>query len=90
MMFGQYCRIETKAGGVSASGRDMIRAARTMLAPSGKLRAQREARHQWLREMLVMHDDARQEYVSVVCARRIAPVSREERDQRIRRTMYYG
>ena len=88
MMYGQYCRIESKAGGVSATGREMIRAARTMVTKQGLSRACRLVRHKWLREMLVMHDEARQEYVSVVCARRIAPESRAQRDARIRRTMY--
>jgi hypothetical protein len=90
MMFAQYCRVESIAGGVHASGRDMIRAARTMLAPTGKLRAQREARHEWLRDMLIMHHESRAEYASVVCARRIKPITPAERDQRIRRNMYHS
>jgi hypothetical protein len=41
-----------------------------MLAPTGKARAQREARHEWLREMLEMHHEARVEYMSVMSGRR--------------------
>ena len=70
MMFSQYCRIETKAGGVWATPRMMIRAAHTLLAPRGRSREQREARHEWLREMLHMHHEARVEYMSVMGARR--------------------
>lgn len=70
MMFGQYCRIESKAGGVWATRRQMIRAARTLLAPRGKSREQRDARHAWLREMLAMHFDAQVEYMSVMSGRR--------------------
>ena len=69
MMFAQYCRIESLAGGVHASPREMIRAARTMLTPLGKSREQREARHQWLREMLDMHHDAMVTYMSVLTGR---------------------
>ena len=70
MMFAQYCRIESRAGGCHASSRAMIRAARTMLRKSGKARAQRDARHEWLREMLAMHFDAQVEYMSVISGRR--------------------
>ena len=70
MMFAQYCRIESRAGGVHASPRAMIRAARTMLTKRGKSREQREARHEWLREMLTMHHDAMVEYMSVLSGRR--------------------
>ena len=70
MMFAQYCRIESGAGGVWATPREMIREARKMLRKSGKSREQREARHAWLREMLAMHHDARVEYMSVMSGRR--------------------
>ncbi|MHC4302433.1 MAG: hypothetical protein ACYS7Y_34675 [Planctomycetota bacterium] len=90
MMFAQYCRIESKAGGVSASGREMIRAALSLIKPESRYsREYRKGRHEWLRQMLVMHDEARREYKSVVCGRRIQPETRAERDARIRRTMYH-
>jgi len=66
MMFAQYCRIESRAGGVSATSREMIREAHKMLKKSGRGRAQRSARHVWLRDMLSMHHDARLEYVAVM------------------------
>lgn len=69
MMFAQYCRIESLAGGVWATKREMIRAAHMMLTPLGKSREQREARHAWLREMLDMHHEALVEYMSVMTGR---------------------
>lgn len=46
--FSTYLRIEAKAGGVSASHRDLIRATRTFLKPN----ASREGRHQCYRAIL--------------------------------------
>jgi len=70
MMYGQYCRIETRAGGCSASPRAMIRSARKCLRKSGKTRETRAMRHEWLREMLAMHFEANVEYMSVMSGRR--------------------
>ena len=50
---------------VSASPRQVIRAARTKLRPAGKSRAQRGARHIYLRDMLSYHADARALYRAV-------------------------
>ena len=67
MMFAQYCRIESKAGGVSCTRREFIRAARTLLTPKGRTcRRTRDARHAWLREGLAMRADARKQYVDVM------------------------
>lgn len=66
MLYSQYCRIESRAGGCSASPRAMIRAARTLLAASGKSREQRNLRHKWLREMLAKHAEARALYRAVM------------------------
>lgn len=60
MLYAQYCRIETKAGGVWCSRRQLIRAARTLLAPRSKTRELREARQKWLREALELHHEARE------------------------------
>jgi hypothetical protein len=65
-MFAQYCRIESRAGGVSASPRAMIRSARKCLSKSGKSRESREMRH-----MLAMHHEALLEYMSVMSGRKI-------------------
>jgi hypothetical protein len=70
MMFAQYCRIETRAGGVSATPRQMIRSARKCLSKAGKSRESRAMRHEWLREMLSMHHEALIEYMCVMGARR--------------------
>lgn len=52
MMHAQYLRIESLAGGVTASPREFIRAARGRLAPAGLSRARRAWRHDWLRSGL--------------------------------------
>ena len=65
MMFAQYCRIESIAGGVTASTRDFIRAARTRLSAHGKTREAREARHQWIREGLAHRARERKVYANV-------------------------
>ena len=71
MMFIEYCMIENKAGGVSATPREMIRATRGMLSPERLTRAHRSSRHALLRDMLSMHHDATLEYMSVMSGRRL-------------------
>ena len=65
MMFAQYCRIESMAGGLSASTREFIRAARTRLNAHGKSREAREARHQWIRAGLAHRTSRRKVYDNV-------------------------
>jgi predicted membrane chloride channel (bestrophin family) len=55
--YAQYLRAETRAGGLSKSTRQLIRAARTMLSPAGKTRNNRESRHDWLRSILAMRQE---------------------------------
>lgn len=43
---------------VSASNRDVIRAAHKMLTPNGRSRSRREWRHFWLRTMIQRHQEA--------------------------------
>ena len=50
----QYLRAETRAGGLSKSTRQFIRATRTMLSPEGKRRGARSIRHTWTRDMLAI------------------------------------
>lgn len=57
--FGQYCRVERKAGGVGCTERQLIRAARTFLTPSALTRALRAERHEWLRDLLSYRQEAR-------------------------------
>lgn len=46
--YGQYCQVESDAGGIFSEPRDFVRAAREMLSPQGKSRARREWRRCWL------------------------------------------
>ncbi len=70
MMFGQYCRIEARAGGVICTEREFIRAALSMIKPKSRFaREHREQRHQWLREGLALRLDARSEYILIVTGR---------------------
>jgi len=55
MLYSQYCRIEKRAGGIGASPRQMIRAARTLLSKKGTSRSARNKRHFWYTEILVLH-----------------------------------
>lgn len=53
--YSLYLRLDLH---VTESPRAVIRAARSRLAPSGRSRAQRQARHDYLRDMLAYHVDA--------------------------------
>lgn len=52
---GQYLRIQRKAGGLAASDRQLIRAARTKLKKSGLTRDKRRSRHAWFKALLEIH-----------------------------------
>ena len=58
MIYSQYLRIESRAGGAFATRRDIIRAARTMLSAYGKSRQARNNRHEWIGEALEYHRQA--------------------------------
>jgi hypothetical protein len=58
-VYGTYCRLSVH---VSASAREVIRAARTKLSRKGKSREQRAARHQFIRQMLDYHRDAQETF----------------------------
>ena len=58
MIYSQYLRIESKAGGVFATRLEIIRAARTMLSDYGKSRQARDNRHEWIGEALEYHRQA--------------------------------
>ena len=66
MMYAQYCRIESRAGGVGCSARQFIKAAHTMLKPRALKFECRDARHAWLRDGLNYRLMARDEYMSVM------------------------
>lgn len=57
MYYGTYCRLGVRT---FASAREVIRAAHGRLTALGRSRAQREARHAFLREILGYHADAQQ------------------------------
>jgi hypothetical protein len=70
MMFAQYCRIETRAGGVSCTEREFIRAALSVIKKHSRYsREYRTNRHTWLRRGLKMRLQARDEYQRVVTGR---------------------
>jgi hypothetical protein len=52
MLFSQFVRIETLAGGKACSNRAFIRAARTKLSGQGKSFKARAIRHEWLKSGL--------------------------------------
>lgn len=58
-MYAQYQRLNLH---VSASNREVVKAAHKLLSPKGKSSTQRRARHDWLRQILQYHHDARQLY----------------------------
>jgi len=66
MMFGQYCRIESRAGGVGCSDREFIRAALSCIKKQhrfGKIaREYRKGRHMWLRDGLKQKQTALADY----------------------------
>jgi hypothetical protein len=65
MSYAQYLRIETKAGGVSATRREFIAAAHSRTSREGKGRNMRELRHRWLREGLAYHQQSIVEFIQV-------------------------
>ncbi len=56
MLFAQYCRIESKAGGIIATDRQFIKACHTFLSTHGKSQQMRLIRHKWIREGLHTHN----------------------------------
>ena len=67
MMYAQYCRLESKAGGVSCTPREFIRACLSVLKKKSRYsRTFRHQRHQWIRSGLAMRLDARQQYHDVM------------------------
>jgi len=69
MMYAQYLRLETKAGGCTATPREFVKACHTVLKQSGKARNKRDVRHQWIREGLIYLNRSRVEYVEIITGR---------------------
>ena len=59
MLHSQFMRIETRAGGVSCTDREFIKAAHHLLSPEGRSRRQRALRHSWLRDGLELLNQSR-------------------------------
>ena len=64
MMYSQYLRIETKAGGCFCTTREFIRTARTLLNSEGKARPMWLARRHWLRCGLSHLADTQQSFIN--------------------------
>jgi len=62
MMYAQYCRIESRAGGVGCTVREFVKACHTCLNATGRGREQRDSRHVWIRNGLAMRLDAQDMY----------------------------
>lgn len=66
MLYRQYCRIETRAGGVGCTDVEFIRAAhKSLLSQSRFHHLYRADRHAWLREGLALLEESRQRYSQV-------------------------
>lgn len=52
MIYSQFLRIESSAGGKASSNRDFIKACYKLLNDEAKTRSKRAARHTWLKEGL--------------------------------------
>jgi hypothetical protein len=66
MLLTTYYRIENLAGGVDSGERALIRAMRSLLTDDAKALANRDARHNLIRELLNMNDKALDEYYRVM------------------------
>ena len=69
MMYAQYLRLESKAGGVNATTKQFVKACHSVLRKSGKQRDKRSARHQWIREGLAYLGRSRLEYQQIIQGR---------------------
>lgn len=66
MIFSQYLRIETIAGGCQCTQREFIRAARGRLKKQARIkRAYRQARHEWIRQGLELLNKSKREYIEI-------------------------
>ena len=59
MLYSQYLRIQTKAGGLSASNRQIIKAVHSMLKPSARSHSHRCNRHKIIKMALQHHSKQR-------------------------------
>ena len=66
MLYSQYERIESIAGGVGASNRQFVRACHTRLNKLAKTRKMRSERHDWIRGGLAHFADAQTLYHDVM------------------------
>lgn len=67
MPFNEFCRIETRAGGVGCTNVEFIRSAHKSLLRQARFNhLYRADRHAWLREGLALLEKSRQQYVQVM------------------------
>ena len=67
MMYAQYCRIESNAGGCTCTARQFVKAAHSMLLKRyRRSHASRTSRHLWLRDGLKQLTEARGMYCDVL------------------------
>jgi len=59
MLYSQYLRVQTRAGGIAASNRELIKALYSILAPGARSFKHREARHSIIRQALEYHRAAK-------------------------------
>jgi len=62
MMYAQYLRLESKAGGVACTNREFIRACLSVVKKSARGYRWSESRKAWLRDGLKLLDEARTLY----------------------------
>ena len=66
MIYSQYLRIETIAGGCTCTARGFIRAARSRLKPEYRIaRKAREARQAWIKSGLAQLNKSKQQYQEI-------------------------
>ena len=58
MLYSQYLRVQTRAGGIAASNRELIKAVYSILAPGARSFKHRAARHSIIRQALEYHQAA--------------------------------
>ena len=56
MLYSQYLRIQTKAGGLGASNRQIVKAVHSMLKPSALTHKSRANRHKIIKMALQHHN----------------------------------
>ena len=59
MIYSQYLRLETKAGGAACTDKQFIKACHTVLSDHGKSYKERMDRHNWIKQGLSLLNQVR-------------------------------